>query len=191
MILNRIKLAAAIVWASPATVLGLLVAAAALASGGGVRRRAARAGSLGRRRGLAAGSCTAGARRGRHDAGACRAGRRSSGANHSREHELVHVAQYERWGPFFIPAYFLCAAAQRLAGRHPYWDNPFEREAFRRAREGGLARAVGMPLIRVPAGDQNRQIRQRPAGMLLSARAACISHSLSPTGPLKHPLDKA
>ena len=26
----------------------------------------------------------------------------------TREHELVHVAQYERWGPAFLPARF-CA----------------------------------------------------------------------------------
>jgi hypothetical protein len=46
------------------------------------------------------------------------------------EHELVHVRQYERWGPFFVPAYLLCSAALRLRGKHPYYDNPFEREAY-------------------------------------------------------------
>ena len=46
------------------------------------------------------------------------------------EHELVHVRQYERWGPLFVPAYFAAAAWQTLHGRHPYWDNPFEREAY-------------------------------------------------------------
>jgi len=51
----------------------------------------------------------------------------------TRNHELVHVEQYERWGPAFIPAYFLCALLLRLQGRHGYWDNPFEREAYRRA----------------------------------------------------------
>jgi hypothetical protein len=49
----------------------------------------------------------------------------------SYEHELVHVRQYERWGPLFVPAYLAAAVWQRLQGRHPYWDNPFEREAFR------------------------------------------------------------
>ncbi len=48
----------------------------------------------------------------------------------SREHELVHVRQYERWGPLFIPAYLGSSAWQWLRGRHPYWDNPFEREAY-------------------------------------------------------------
>jgi hypothetical protein len=46
------------------------------------------------------------------------------------EHELVHVRQYERWGPLFVPAYVAASAWQKLRGRHPYWDNPFEREAY-------------------------------------------------------------
>jgi hypothetical protein len=49
----------------------------------------------------------------------------------TRAHERVHVSQYERWGPFFLPAYAaasLWACAQR---RDPYVDNYFEREAGR------------------------------------------------------------
>lgn len=49
----------------------------------------------------------------------------------TRRHERVHVAQYELWGPFFIPAYLLASLWMLLRGRHPYFDNPFEREAFR------------------------------------------------------------
>ena len=45
-------------------------------------------------------------------------------------HELVHVRQYERWGPLFIPAYLGSSLWLWLRGRHPYWDNPFEREAY-------------------------------------------------------------
>jgi hypothetical protein len=51
-------------------------------------------------------------------------------AEASRDHEHVHVRQYERWGPFFLPAYFLCSFLAWRRGRHPYLDNPFEREAF-------------------------------------------------------------
>jgi hypothetical protein len=51
----------------------------------------------------------------------------------SREHELVHVGQYERWGPFFLPAYLLSSLWQILRGRRAYWDNHFERQAFLRA----------------------------------------------------------
>jgi hypothetical protein len=47
----------------------------------------------------------------------------------SRSHEQVHVRQYERWGPLFVPAYLLSSAYQWLVGRHPYLDNRFEREA--------------------------------------------------------------
>ena len=46
------------------------------------------------------------------------------------EHELVHVRQYERWGPLFVPVYLAASVWQWLRGRHPYWDNPFEREAY-------------------------------------------------------------
>ena len=48
----------------------------------------------------------------------------------TREHELVHVRQYERWGPFFIPAYLFCWLVLWLAGKSPYLDNPFERQAY-------------------------------------------------------------
>ena len=50
----------------------------------------------------------------------------------TRAHERVHVAQYERWGPLFIPAYLLSGLWTHVRGGHPYFDNPFEREAIRR-----------------------------------------------------------
>jgi hypothetical protein len=50
----------------------------------------------------------------------------------SREHERIHVAQYERWGPLFIPLYLLASAIVYFRGLDPYRDNPFEREAFER-----------------------------------------------------------
>ncbi len=46
-----------------------------------------------------------------------------------RDHELVHVRQAERWGPFFLPAYLLASLWAHLAGRHYYRDNPFEIDA--------------------------------------------------------------
>jgi len=48
----------------------------------------------------------------------------------AREHERVHVRQYERWGPFFLPAYAASSAWQLIRGRRCYRDNWFEREAF-------------------------------------------------------------
>ena len=50
-----------------------------------------------------------------------------------RTHELVHVHQYERWGPFFLPAYLGCSLVLWLRGRDYYLDNPFEVEAYRQA----------------------------------------------------------
>ena len=47
----------------------------------------------------------------------------------TRNHERVHVRQCERWGPFFIPAYFLAGLITILRGGNGYRDNPFERKA--------------------------------------------------------------
>ena len=47
----------------------------------------------------------------------------------TRAHERVHVRQYECWGPFFLPAYFLASVYAVARHRHPYFDNRFELEA--------------------------------------------------------------
>lgn len=49
----------------------------------------------------------------------------------AHDHEMVHVRQYERWGPFMGPAYLLCCLVLWLLRRRPYHDNPFERQAYR------------------------------------------------------------
>lgn len=51
----------------------------------------------------------------------------------TRNHERVHVKQYERWGPMFTPAYILAGLWQRAQGNDPYRDNPFEVEAYGKA----------------------------------------------------------
>jgi hypothetical protein len=48
----------------------------------------------------------------------------------SHDHEMIHVRQFERWGPFMGPAYLLSSLVLWIAGRRPYRDNPFEREAY-------------------------------------------------------------
>ena len=48
----------------------------------------------------------------------------------SRDHEMVHVRQFERWGPLMGPAYLGCSLVLWLIGRRPYRDNPFEQEAY-------------------------------------------------------------
>jgi len=47
-----------------------------------------------------------------------------------RVHEHVHVRQAERWGILFAPAYLVAGLWQWVRGRHVYYDNPFELEAF-------------------------------------------------------------
>ncbi len=47
-----------------------------------------------------------------------------------RDHEHVHVRQYERWGPFFLPAYFLASYLAWRRGEDAYRGNRFEKEAF-------------------------------------------------------------
>lgn len=49
------------------------------------------------------------------------------------DHELVHVRQYERWGLLLWPAYAAASVWAKLRGGNAYADNHFER----RAREGG------------------------------------------------------
>ena len=53
----------------------------------------------------------------------------------TRDHERVHVRQYERWGPLFIPAYLLASAWAVVMGAGAYRGNWFEREAFHAERE--------------------------------------------------------
>jgi hypothetical protein len=129
----KVPLLAAILWASPATALGLGIGLVGLATGGGAQRRGRVLEFWGGAvrillryapivRGAAAvtfGHVVLGVDRASLDV--------------TREHELIHVAQYERWGPAFLPAYLAISAILWLVGRNPYWDNPFEREAYRRA----------------------------------------------------------
>lgn len=48
----------------------------------------------------------------------------------TRKHERVHVRQYERWGPLFVPAYVMISMLLYLRGRDGYRENPFEVEAY-------------------------------------------------------------
>ncbi|SRR6056297_1636976 len=49
----------------------------------------------------------------------------------TRVHERVHVRQYERWGPLFVPAYLGAFLWLTLCRRDGYRENPFEIEAYR------------------------------------------------------------
>ncbi len=65
-----------------------------------------------------------------------------------RDHEHVHVRQYERWGPLFLPAYACSSLWQLLRGRRAYRDNIFERRAYAEERPAGgepIPPAAGSP----------------------------------------------
>jgi hypothetical protein len=127
-----VQLTLRLVWALPWTLLGLAVGLAALLTGGGGRRVGRvlefHGGILQRllRRVPIAGGAAA------MTLGHCVIARTQADLDRSRRHELVHVAQYERWGPLFVPAYLASSAWLWFRGRDPYLDNPFEIEAFER-----------------------------------------------------------
>jgi hypothetical protein len=50
----------------------------------------------------------------------------------TRSHERIHVRQYERWGPFFLPVYAVASLWALARGGDAYFDNWFEREARHR-----------------------------------------------------------
>jgi hypothetical protein len=133
-----IAVAVKLAWAGPWTLLGILVGLVGMATGGGVQR-------VGRvlefhggwlawllTRAPIAGGATA------LTLGHSVLARSAPDLDRTRDHELVHVAQYERWGLLFVPAYLGWSAWLWLRGRDPYWDNPFEREAYN--KEFGLRR---------------------------------------------------
>lgn len=133
-LMPRLLLMLALVWASPWTLLGLAIGLAARASGGGCQRVGHVLEFYGgvidrvlRWVPISGGAAAM-------TLGHCVIARTRGDLDRSRRHELVHVAQYERWGPLFVPAYLACSAWCWLRGYHPYLDNPFEEEAYRLER---------------------------------------------------------
>ncbi len=139
-----------IVWAAPATLVGLALAAPALPLGARLR--------------LAAGAIEVGGGRlpgwmarvpKTSRFGAITFGHVILGTDHAtldalRAHEQAHVRRYERWGVFFFPLYAGSSLIQLLRGRDPYAHNRFEREAC-------VAAAAGGP----PSGERGRRERAR------------------------------
>ncbi len=117
-------------WASPWTILGLSVGAAGLLTGGRARRRGRIVEFYGGAVTWALDRLPGGPWVAAMTLGHVVLGRSDAALEICREHELVHVRQYERWGPLFGPAYVLCCLALWAAGRDAYRDNPFERQAF-------------------------------------------------------------
>lgn len=114
-------------WAAPATVAGLVVAAVPCALGARVR---VADGVLEVAGGRLAGRASA--RWGGFVA--ITFGHVVIGQSHAvladlRAHEHEHVRQYERWGALFFAVYLGSSAVQWVKGRDPYRDNRFERQA--------------------------------------------------------------
>ena len=119
-------------WAAPNTVIGLLVATLTWFTGGAVGRRegnleasGAFARSLLESPRVRASALTLG-----HVVLA----RDPYEMMRHRRHEHGHVRQYERLGPFFLPAYLLAALWALHRGGHYYRDNWFECDAERYGR---------------------------------------------------------
>ena len=125
-----IKRTLAYAWAAPCTALGLVAGLAMLATGGRVRivQRTFEFSD-----GLLPLGLSRLPQRCRFSAitlGHVILGVDSQSLDTLRDHEQVHVAQYGRWGPFFMPAYLLNSAWQMCRGRCAYRDNYFERQAY-------------------------------------------------------------
>jgi hypothetical protein len=113
-------------WAFPVTLLGLLLALLAVATGGVIRKR----GGVLEAWGGAVGSLLRGSPL--HHGGAAMTlghvvlARDIECLEQSRPHELAHVRQFERWGPLLLPVYWLVSAWLWCRGYHPYLDHPLE-----------------------------------------------------------------
>jgi hypothetical protein len=120
-------------WALPASLLGLLAATLGLASGGrvqfvdGVLEAYGGFVSWFLQRGMPWMSSGAAAMTLGHVVLGCD----RESLDRTRTHERVHVRQYERWGPLFLPMYLGYSLLLWLQRRDPYMDNPFEVEAYR------------------------------------------------------------
>ncbi|CAG0953473.1 hypothetical protein BURK1_00325 [Burkholderiales bacterium] len=130
-------------WASPATLVGLLAAIGALATGATVRVVDGVVEVAGGRVERFVLRLPRGAR-----FAAITFGHVVLGIDHAtlaelRAHERVHVRQYERWGALFFPIYAASSLRAFATGRDPYRDNGFEREAFARCEARDAPRSPG------------------------------------------------
>lgn len=113
----------AYLWASPNSLLGMLLALFALPGGRGWWRQGVFEVTGGWLPYMMGGNVQA------LTLGHVILGRDASLLDYWREHERRHVRQYERLGPVFLPAYLLLGLWTGLRGGHPYRDHPLERQA--------------------------------------------------------------
>lgn len=119
----------AYLWASPNTLIGLVIGATALCTGGRLRTARGVAEICGGLPGRVLQRLPHPWRFAAFTLGHVVIGTCEQDLDAVRAHEHVHVRQYERWGPLFLPAYALSSLLQALRGRRAYLDNRFEREA--------------------------------------------------------------
>ena len=117
-------------WAAPYTVLGLALGALAIPFGATARRHHGAIEIYGGRVGQALARLPEPLRFSAMTLGHVILAVDRSALAQLRLHEHVHVRQYERWGPLFLPAYLLSSLVQLLRGRNPYRENHFERQAY-------------------------------------------------------------
>jgi hypothetical protein len=128
--MRRVVLILAILWAGPWSLVGLLAGLIALSSGGNGRRVGRVLEFHGGWLDWALRWIPIGGGAAAMTLGHCVIARTQFDLDRCRRHELVHVAQYERWGPLFVPAYLACSGWMWLRGYDAYLDNPFEVEAY-------------------------------------------------------------
>ena len=128
--MQRLLTIAKMLWASPYTLVGLAIGALGLCTGGQARVRGRVVEFYGGAvswfvRCLPGGQFVLA-----FTLGHTILGPTDASLDIARPHEMVHVRQFERWGPLMGPAYLLCSLVLWIARRRPYRDNPFEREAY-------------------------------------------------------------
>jgi hypothetical protein len=128
--MSRVFCTVKIVWAAPWSLFGLVIGGLGLLSGGRIRRKGRILEIWGgclpkilRVFPFFSGSPVA-------TFGHVVLGRTDCHLDACRNHQLIHVEQYELWGVLFVPAYLICGLALRIRGKRPYYDNPFEQQAF-------------------------------------------------------------
>ncbi|MFO1062983.1 MAG: hypothetical protein U0892_03805 [Pirellulales bacterium] len=121
---------AAVIWASPYSLLGISIGVLGLVSGGKCRIRSGALEFYGGFTALFVRSLPTGPYTLGMTLGHTIIGQTAAGLDVCCLHERVHVKQFERWGPFMGPAYLLCSAVLWLCGKDAYRDNPFEVEAY-------------------------------------------------------------
>ena len=127
--MTSLRQTVAYLWASPWTVLGLLLGMLAWLAGATLRQVD---GTLE----IAGGALARLASRAPARASfvAITFGHVILGTDHAtlarlRRHEHAHVRQYERWGPLFVPLYLGSSLWHGLLSGAPHRDNAFERAA--------------------------------------------------------------